>query len=87
MIKRTRIDAAGRIVIPKKLRDRYVMSEGQVVRIIPIPDGISVVAEQRTHRFVKIGPILAIDTGVDSARIEDFDVDRIRDEHLETKQS
>jgi len=43
MLVRTSIDAAGRIVIPKKLRERYGLGTGSTVSIIPLPDGISIV--------------------------------------------
>ena len=87
MAIKTKIDAAGRIVIPKEIRDRYGFSSGKIVQIIPRHDGVSIVAEQRKRLFLRLGPILAIDTGADSARIEDFEVDRLRDDHLEHKQS
>ena len=87
MTIKTKIDAAGRIVIPKALRDRYGFDRGKTVQIIPLHDGVSIVPEQRQRRFLKLGPILAIDTGTDSARLEDFDVDQLRNSHLEDKQS
>lgn len=87
MAIKTKIDAAGRIVIPKELRERYGFVRGKTVQIIPLHDGVSIVPEQRQRRFLRLGPIMAIDTGVDSAKIEDFDVDRLREHHLEHKQS
>ena len=81
----TKIDSAGRVVIPKALRERYGFSEGTAVRIIPLPDGVSIVAQRRERRFIRRGPILCIDTGAETARLEDFDLDRLRREHLDTK--
>jgi bifunctional DNA-binding transcriptional regulator/antitoxin component of YhaV-PrlF toxin-antitoxin module len=86
MAIKARMDSAGRIVIPKELRERYGFDRGIPLRIIPLPDGVSIVAEQRERRFIRIGPILAIETGVDSARIDEFDIDRLRDNQLDSKQ-
>ena len=85
MAIKTRMDSAGRIVIPKELRERYGFDRGTPLRIIPLPDGVSIVAEQRERRFIRIGPVLAIDTGADSSRIDEFDVDRLRDKQLGSK--
>ena len=87
MAIKTKIDAAGRIVIPKEIRDRYGFDSGKIVQIIPLHDGVSIVPERRKRRFLRLGPILAIDTGADSVQLEDFEVDRLRDDHLENKQS
>ena len=70
------------MVIPKDLRKRYGLEAGRTVEIIPLPDGVSIVPQQRTRRFVRNGPLLAIDTGSETARLEDFDVDRLREERL-----
>lgn len=85
MAIKTRMDSAGRIVIPKELRERYGFDRGTPLRIIPLPDGVSIVAEQRERRFIRIGPVLAIDTGADSSRIDEFDVDRLRDKQMGSK--
>jgi AbrB family looped-hinge helix DNA binding protein len=82
---RTRIDSAGRIVIPKALRQRYGLEEGRLVTIVPLPDGVSIVPELPERRLIRRGPILAIDTGGGAASLGDFDVDRVRDEHLRAK--
>jgi AbrB family looped-hinge helix DNA binding protein len=79
------MDSAGRIVIPKELRERYGFDRGTPLQIIPLPDGVSIVAEQRERRFIRIGPVLAIDTGADSGRIDEFDIDRLRDKRLDSK--
>ena len=79
------IDSAGRIVIPKELRDRYGLKKGRVVSIVPLADGISIVPELSERRFIRNGPLLSIDTGSAAASLADFDVDRVRDEHLGSK--
>jgi len=81
----SKIDSAGRVVIPKELRDRYRLAPGQAVRIIAMPDGVSIVPERRERRFIRRGPILCIDTGADPAEIGAFDVDRMRDEYLNSR--
>jgi AbrB family looped-hinge helix DNA binding protein len=75
-----RIDSAGRIVIPKELRDRYGLKKGRVVSIVPLPDGVSIVPELVERRFVRHGPLLSIDTGAGIASLTDFDVEPVRDE-------
>ena len=81
----TRIDGAGRVVIPKELRRRYGLERGTVVQIVPMPDGVSIVPERRQRRFVRRGPILTIDTGAGEATLEQFEVDSLRDEQLASK--
>lgn len=83
----TKIDSAGRVVIPKALRERYGFGRGKPVQIIPLPDGVSIVPQQPQRRFIRRGPILCIDTGTQTAGLEEFDVDRLRDEHLDTRRS
>jgi AbrB family looped-hinge helix DNA binding protein len=79
---KTSIDAAGRIVIPKKLRERYGFGTGGTVSIIPLPDGISIVPDLPERRFVRTGRILSIVTGHGVAPLSDFDVDRVREAQL-----
>lgn len=81
----TRIDGAGRVVIPKELRRRYGLERGTVVQIVPMPDGVCIVPERRQRRFVRRGPILTIDTGAGEATLEQFEVDSLRDEQLASK--
>lgn len=81
----TKVDSAGRIVIPKALRQRYGFEPGRSVQIVPLPDGISIVPEQKTRRFIRRGPLLTIDTGAGPAALEDFDVDGPRNEALKEK--
>jgi bifunctional DNA-binding transcriptional regulator/antitoxin component of YhaV-PrlF toxin-antitoxin module len=61
------------LTFAKKLRDRYGLEKGRVVSIVPLPDGISILPELATRRFIKQGPILSIDTGSGIAPIEEFD--------------
>lgn len=86
MAIKSRIDAAGRVVIPKELRKRYGFDRGKTVQIIPLPDGVSIVPERRARRFIRHGPVLAIDTGAAAAGFEEFDTNRLRDEHLDSTQ-
>ncbi|MGA2977041.1 MAG: AbrB/MazE/SpoVT family DNA-binding domain-containing protein [Spirochaetia bacterium] len=81
----TKVDSAGRIVIPKALRQRYGFEPGRSVQIVPLPDGISVIPEQKARRFIRRGPLLTIDTGAGPAALEDFDVDGPRNEALKEK--
>lgn len=83
---KTTIDSAGRVVIPKELRKRYGFSGGSSVYIIPLADGVSIVPERVERRFIRHGPILAIRTGGKTAPLEQFDIERLRDEQLDRKQ-
>lgn len=85
MGSKTKIDSAGRIVVPKELRDRYGMGPGSEVEIVPLPDGISVIPSRREHRIVHRGRVTAIDTGAGIADLEAFDPEEIRREHFERK--
>jgi AbrB family looped-hinge helix DNA binding protein len=85
MTMKGQIDSAGRIVIPKELRDRYGFKKGRVLSIVPLPDGISIVPELTERRFIRNGPLLSIDTGSGTASLADFDVDTVRDEQLRIK--
>jgi AbrB family looped-hinge helix DNA binding protein len=79
----TKIDSGGRVVIPKELRQRYGMEKGTVVTIVALPDGVSIVPERKRRRFVRRGPILSIDTGGAEATAAQFDLDSLREEHLD----
>jgi AbrB family looped-hinge helix DNA binding protein len=56
----TRIDSAGRLVIPKELRKRYGFESGQRIRIFPGAEGVTLVPERGNRRFIKCGPIREI---------------------------
>ena len=79
-----KIDLAGRIVIPKKLRERYGLTTGREVRIIQLPDGITLIPERSKRRMIRRGRITSIDTGTDAASSDVFDVSRVREDHLST---
>ena len=57
---KTKIDRAGRLVIPKELRDRYGLTAGAEVEIVPVPDGVTLVPLQKEHRTVRRGRVVAI---------------------------
>jgi AbrB family looped-hinge helix DNA binding protein len=80
---KTRIDRAGRIVIPKALRDRFGLEEGAQVELIEVPDGITLVPMTSERRIVRRGRVVAIDTGAETAPFETFSVERVRDERLD----
>jgi len=86
MKTKTRIDGAGRLVIPKELRNRYALTAGTEVEILPLPDGISIVPLRAERRVVKRGRVVAIDTGSGVADADVFQVARLRSEHLEKKE-
>lgn len=79
----TRIDRAGRIVIPKALRDRYGLDEGAEVDVIALPDGITLVPTRTQRTIVRRGRIVAIQTCADAAPLEVFSVDESREERLD----
>ena len=81
----TQIDSAGRVLIPKEMRQRFGLESGQRVRLVPGSAGVTLVPERPQRRFVKRGPILTIDTGCGSAPIDIFDVSELRENHLEMK--
>ena len=85
MSVKTRIDRAGRLVIPKELRDRYGLEEGTEVEVIAVPDGITLVPARSERRLVRVGRVVAIETGAKKAPAEVFDVDRARSEQLTRK--
>jgi bifunctional DNA-binding transcriptional regulator/antitoxin component of YhaV-PrlF toxin-antitoxin module len=60
----TRIDSAGRLVIPKELHNRYGFESGQRIRIFPGVEGVTLVPERSNRRFIKCVPILTIDLGL-----------------------
>ena len=82
MERKTKVDTAGRIVIPKDLRERYGLTADREVRIVPLPDGISLIPVRSKRRIVRRGRIVAIDTGADTAALDVFEVSRMRDERL-----
>ena len=61
-------------MIPKELRKRYGFESGQRIQIFPGAEGVTLVFERSNRLFIKCGPILTIDTGVETAPMEAFDV-------------
>ncbi len=59
------------------------MEKGTVVTIVALADGVSIVPERKRRRFVRRGPILSIDTRSAGAAAVQFDLDRLREEHLD----
>ena len=85
MKTKTKIDRAGRLVIPKKLRNRYGMEIGSEVEIIALPDGISIVPAHTERRVIRRGRIVAIDTGGGVADSDFFNISDIRSEQFDKK--
>ena len=82
---KTRIDSAGRLVIPKALRERYGFEVGAEIEIITIPEGITLVPTITERRIVRRGRIVAVDTGAGVAQTEMFSVDGVRSGQLDRK--
>ena len=80
---KTRIDASGRLVIPKPLRDQYRFEPGVEIEIVTIPDGITLLPIMRKRRIIRRGRIAAVDTGAGTAPVQIFSVDRVRTGHSE----
>ena len=85
MKTKTHIDSAGRVVIPKELRTRYGLTGGSEVRIVPLPDGISILPIHQERRVVRRGRVVTIDTGEGTADIGIFDTEQLRSEHFRKK--
>ena len=83
MSAKTRIDRAGRLVIPKELRDRYGLEEGTEIEVIPVPDGLTLVPTRTERRIVRRGRVVAIETGAGVAPSEAFEADHARLDRLE----
>jgi AbrB family looped-hinge helix DNA binding protein len=82
---KAKIDDAGRVVIPKELRDRYGLSPGTELELISVPDGISLVPARSERRMIRRGRIMAVDTGAGVAGADAFDVNGRREEALTRK--
>ncbi len=87
MKETVQIDSAGRLVIPKELRNRYGFQAGSRIRLIAGDDGVTLIPEFPRRRFVKRGPILTIDTGTGTASENVFNVSALREEHLKEKEN
>ena len=58
----TTIDAAGRIVVPKQLRDALGLEAGSVVDISSYGGGLTVIPRGRTARVVEEDGVLVADS-------------------------
>jgi AbrB family looped-hinge helix DNA binding protein len=85
MKETVKIDSAGRLVIPKELRNRYGFEAGKQIRLIAGDEGVSLVPETPQRRFIQRGPILTIDTGSGTAPEDVFNVTALREAHLKEK--
>ena len=85
MTTRIKIDSAGRVVIPKTLRDRYGIVSGTELEIIADTDGITLIPSRAEHRIVRRGRVVAIDTGAGQAPADIFDLDAIRSDVVNRK--
>jgi AbrB family looped-hinge helix DNA binding protein len=85
MSMKTRVDRAGRLVIPKELRDQFGLEAGTEVELIQVPDGITIVPTRSERRIVRRGRVVAMDTGAGTAPSGAFDTDRVRARQLERK--
>jgi AbrB family looped-hinge helix DNA binding protein len=82
----TKVDSAGRIVIPKELRDRYGLGPGREVEIVALPEGVALIPKpEQERRVVHRGKVAAIDTGAGVAPAEVFDVSSVRAQSLDRK--
>ncbi len=52
------IDQAGRVVLPKPIRDRFHLVKGAILRIVVEPDGIMLKPENRTAPLAREGNLL-----------------------------
>ena len=59
----TTIDAAGRIVVPKQLRDALGLEAGTVVDISSYGSGLTLIPRGRTARLVEVDGRLVADSG------------------------
>lgn len=75
---RTTIDKAGRLVIPKPLRDRLGLVGGVEVDIVETADGLSIVPVGRPALVERDG--LLVVRGQTGTVLTDEDVRRLRDE-------
>ena len=78
----TKIDRAGRLVIPKELRDLYGLDEGTEIELVAVPDGITLIPARAERRIVRRGRVVAIDTGAGPGTEETFAVHHSRDNRL-----
>lgn len=76
---RTTIDAAGRVVIPKQLRQAAALEPGQELEIIERDGRIEIEAVSATMRLVERDGFLAAEVDPDSATGSSLTTDDVRD--------
>jgi AbrB family looped-hinge helix DNA binding protein len=76
---RTTIDRAGRLVIPKPLRERLGLLDGVEVEIRESADGLSIVPLATGPALVERDGLVVIESGSETVLTDD-DVRRLRDE-------
>lgn len=76
------VDRAGRVVIPKPVRQRYGWTSGRTVRLLERADGIVLTSAEPGPRLVRKGGLLVADTGAGPADPAWFDPAAVRDESL-----
>ncbi|TVR07083.1 MAG: AbrB/MazE/SpoVT family DNA-binding domain-containing protein [Spirochaetaceae bacterium] len=81
------VDSAGRLVIPKAIRERYGLKAGTELELVAEGDGIALVPSRVEHRFVRVGRVVAVDTGAGYAPADVFDVASMRTTVLDQKQT
>ena len=70
------IDAAGRIVVPKPLRDALGIAAGSRLAVTLYGEGIQLIPTQRTARLVEVDGVLVADADTE---IDDADVTAVID--------
>ncbi len=78
---RTSIDRSGRLVLPKKTRDRLGIKAGDELEIEPVADGVCLKVVPRSAQLVWEGGVLVVAGGKLDRRITDV-VQESRDERL-----
>jgi AbrB family looped-hinge helix DNA binding protein len=79
---RTTIDAAGRIVIPKAIRERAGLYVGVSIDVRVDDDGVILTPAPAEHRLVRRGRLLVVARSEEAPLVTDEDVEAIRDEIL-----
>ncbi len=52
------IDAAGRVVIPKPLRDKFGLRAGSTLEVVETPEGVTLKPADQKSSFTRIGKLL-----------------------------
>jgi AbrB family looped-hinge helix DNA binding protein len=52
------IDGAGRVVIPKPLRDKFGMHAGSTLEVLETPDGVTLKPAEQKSSLARIGRLL-----------------------------